>query len=482
MPLFAGLDLGTTHTKLVVLDEAGNLLHQAKSSYSKSTTAALDPLEVRELAVNLLLDAFSVIGQRDTPLYLSVSAAMHSLMLVDEGAQPLTPLSTWADTTSLPLVTQYKKDPQIRQLVAETGTPFHPMTPFAKLWQYRLNNSVLLDRAFKCIGIKEFIWFHFTGVWETDCSMAAATGMYDPVQGSWHPVAMELTGLQPAQLPEIHPVDHIGATFLLPTNGLQVIPVLGGSDGCLAQIGSKAMLPGTASLTIGTSGAMRVVQSHFISDPDSGLFSYQLDKEHYICGGPTNNGGIVLQWWEEDVMGKKAPLGQLLDQFEKEAASVVPGCEGLVCLPYFGGERAPVWDAGASGIFAGVLFQHRQAHFKRALVEGICFIFRQLLDRIETVHGPVHRIIASGGFTQSAWWVQVMSDVLQRPVELASEDADASALGAIAIAMKAAGKLNGWTELELARGVGHQTFNPDPELSLIYNNQYQQFLRLCHFS
>ncbi|MCG7860488.1 hypothetical protein MD537_26130, partial [Flavihumibacter sediminis] len=92
--------------------------------------------------------------------------------------------------------------------------------------------------------------------------------------------------------------------------------------------------------------------------------------------------------------------------------------------------------------------QHRQAHFKRALVEGICFIFRQLLERIEKVHGPVHRIVASGGFTRSRWWVQVMSDVLERTIDVGEEDADASALGAIAIAMKATGFLTKWTELE----------------------------------
>ena len=140
MPLFAGLDLGTTHTKLVVLDEKGNLLHQAKSSYTKGTTTELDPQEIRDLAENLLQNAFSVIGKRDTVLYLSLSAAMHSLMLVDEQANPLTPLSTWADTSSLLLVNQYKKDPRVRKLVSETGTPFHPMTPLAKLWLRKLGS------------------------------------------------------------------------------------------------------------------------------------------------------------------------------------------------------------------------------------------------------------------------------------------------------------------------------------------------------
>ena len=481
MPLFAGLDLGTTHTKLVVLDERGNLLHQAKSSYKNGTTIELDPQEILVLAKQLLEDAFSVIDPRDSIIYLSLSAAMHSLMLVNENAVPISSLTTWADTSSLTLVNEYKADSRIHTLVKETGTPFHPMSPLAKLWQLKESNTVLLNQAYKCIGIKEFIWFHFTGAWETDCSMASATGMYDPVKGDWHPLALELTGVRKDQLPVVQAIDWVRKESRLQIEGCQLLHVLGGSDGCLAQIGSKAMRPGTASLTIGTSGAIRMVQPNFVADPDSGLFSYQLDTTHFVCGGPTNNGGIVLQWWEEEIMGKSAPLGMLLDQFEEEAASVIPGCEGLVCLPYFGGERAPVWNAGATGIFAGIRFQHRQAHFKRALVEGICFIFRQLLERIEKVYGPVQSIKASGGFTKSAWWVQVMSDVLERTIEVGEEEADASALGAIAIGMKAAGYLKEWTELEEVLAFTYHTVHPAAANRQVYRNQYQEFLRLCHF-
>lgn len=481
MLLFAGLDLGTTHTKIVVLDTQGRLLHQAKSSYKNGNTTALDPLEIQDLALQLIAEAVSVIPDYDASWYISISAAMHSLMLVDAVGHPLTSLSTWADTSSLELVNLYKNDPSIRNLVAETGTPFHPMTPFARLWQMRIGQPDLLNSAFKCVGIKEFIWHQLTGYWETDPSIATATGMYSPIALRWHPEAILRTGLRMDQLPEIRPVEWMRESRLPLSSSPNIHFVLGGSDGCLAQIGSRAMHPGTASLTIGTSGAMRVVQPHFNAEPDNGLFSYKLDEHHYICGGPTNNGGIVLQWWEEKIMGRTAPLGVLLNDFEKEAASVSAGCEGLVCLPYFGGERAPVWDAGASGMFSGIRMHHHQAHFKRAMVEGVCFIFRQLLERIEKNHGPVSRIIASGGFTQSKWWVQVMSDILQRPVDLGEEGADASALGAIAVAMKAAGILKNWTDFETIFPFACRTIKPVNELADLYQHQYLQFLRLCRF-
>lgn len=477
MPLFAGLDLGTTHTKLLVLDETGALVHQSKFPYTKGFGARLDPLELKDLSAQLLTTAFSYLQERGAVIYLAISAAMHSLMLVDERCMPISSLTTWADTDSQPVVARRLRETGIQAIVQETGTPFHPMTPLAKLLAFREQEPDLLDRAYKCIGIKEFIWYHLTGRWETDVSMAAATGLYDPLVQAWHPLALELTGVRYDQLPEIRAVDWTIASIF---NQQPVFFVLGGSDGCLAQVGSCAMRTGVASLTIGTSGAMRVVQPAFQKNTFNGLFSYQLDQQHYVCGGPTNNGGIVLQWWQEKIMGETASLQSMLNDFEEEASSVAPGCEGLVCLPYFGGERAPVWDADASGIFAGVKLRHQQAHFKRSMVEGICFIFRQLMERIESRYGSVEKIIVSGGFTQSAWWVQVLADILERPVHVNSEDADASALGAIGVALKAAGQITEWTDMETWLPFNYTVCAPDETLSIVYQNQYQQFLRLCH--
>jgi gluconokinase len=490
MRLFAGLDIGTTHTKILLLDESGQLIHQAKSSYTHGFGARLNPLELRDISFRLL-DSVSKFVNPDDTLYCAFSAAMHSLLLVDKEGNPISELRTWADTESQPVVAQLRNDPAVLQLVEETGTPFHPMTPLAKMLWMRRQSPELLDSAFQCIGIKEFIWYHLTGSWETDCSMAAATGLYDPLLQDWHPLALQLTAVRKEQLPAIRPVhweaepNPVSETGNQPAELVQASSrirfVLGGSDGCLAQIGSGAMKPRVASLTIGTSGAMRVVQPEFRRGAFNGLFAYQLDPGHYICGGPTNNGGIVLQWWEENVLGKNAGVQQMLEGLEQEISSVPPGADGLVCLPYFAGERAPVWNADASGIFAGVRLHHKQAHFKRAMVEGMCFIFRQLLERIEERYGALEEIILSGGFTQSGQWVQLLADILERPLMVEKEQADASALGAVAVALKAAGICKNWTDAERWLLRSYTICEPNPQHKSIYQNQYQQFLRLCLF-
>ncbi len=117
------------------------------------------------------------------------------------------------------------------------------------------------------------------------------------------------------------------------------------------------------------------------------------------------------------------------------------GAEGLVFLPYVQGERAPVWDAEAKGVFFGIHARHTQAHFMRAIVEGINFALYQVTQSLEETIGPVTNIYASGGFTRSPHWLQWMADLFGKKI-IVSSAADASATGAAILGLKAIGEIN----------------------------------------
>lgn len=485
MPLFAGLDIGTTHTKLIICDSKVNVLFQAKQGYTRGFGDTLDCIEIRDAVTALLGKATASGVCTGQHLVISLSTAMHSLVLLDENAAPITPLYTWADTRSQPMVKEWENDHLVQQLFFETGTPFHPMSPFCKLAWMKKSSPELLDLAFKAVGIKEYLWFLITGLWQVDYSIASASGLFSQQTMQWHQDALKLAGLRTGQLAEPVPVTHafnssqsgLAASCGLPTGTSWVI---GSSDGVLAQVGSGALKRGVATLTIGTSGAIRVLIPAFKTDPGKELFTYHLDNEHSVSGAAINNGGIVLQWWQQQVMELSDDLPTALGKFTGSAASVKPGSEGLVCLPWFGGERAPVWDAAATGIFAGVRNTHQQAHFKRAIVEGICFSFRQLLEKLEKTFGPIHQIYAGGGFTGSKWWIQLMADILERPL-LVRDDADSSALGAVAVGMKSQGLIQQWEDFSSLVSGSMESYNPNVQDTSAYYTNYQVFLRLCRF-
>jgi gluconokinase len=232
--------------------------------------------------------------------------------------------------------------------------------------------------------------------------------------------------------------------------------IIGGSDGCLAQWGCGAMRPGEMSVTIGTSAAVRMASASHQYDPKGRIFNYRLDEENYVAGGATNNGAVLLSWFAENVEHVVPDS----DAFIREAFSV-GSSEGLIFLPYVLGERAPIYDPHARGVFFGIGVNHTRAHFKRAMLEGICWSLSTIRDALEEVVHPVSRIVASGGFVQSDEWVQLLADILGRPVDVDSRN-DASALGAALTGFRALG-----VEAKFPRGTGKR-FLPDPERAGYY--------------
>jgi gluconokinase len=230
------------------------------------------------------------------------------------------------------------------------------------------------------------------------------------------------------------------------------------------------MAPGIAALTIGTSGAVRITTPKPILEFPAMLFSYVLDETRFVCGGPVNNGGNVLQWLIRKFWGRKAGTELDYAAFFEQIQTVAAGSEGLLFLPYIYGERAPVWDEHAKGAFLGVTEDHSTAHFLRAGLEGICFALRQVVEMLETSTAPLHEVHVSGGFTQSPEWVQLLANVLGKTLTV-HEAADASAFGGALMAMKAAG----WTNGYLASNTSKRSFSPDSSCYEAYERSYQIF-------
>lgn len=477
MNYFAGIDIGTTHTKLVVVDAQLRLLGQWKRGYRQGFGDRLNATEIRAHCIDLLEEAAAVLPPAGV-LFVGFSAAMHSLVPVDKNGEALGDLVTWADNNSQPWVEAHRD--AAHMLFMATGTPFHSMTPLAKLGYWRQVNPELWQRMHMAVGIKEFVWFHLANEWVVDHSIASATGLFDIDARTWFPPALALAGIGEERLPM--PVSVLHASPLrcaIPGLTCPVYLVIGGSDGCLAQLGSNLLQPGAAALTIGTSGAIRVTRPSAERDPSGQLFTYILDDELYVQGAPMNNGGLALQWWNHDVMQGGLDPAATMQAFEKDLAATPAGAEGLLCIPWFAGERAPVWNASARGSFHFVSTRHGHAHFGRAVLEGICLQFRLLAELLERQAGTLSSLYASGGFTASTAWLQLMADVMQRPLYVPASPVDASALGAIAMAMRVAGQCADWSAFAAINRQPEDRYHGQEPTKKIYDTQFDIFKALC---
>lgn len=480
MRYVVGIDIGTTSTKAVAFTAGGEVLGSAGASYPVFTDGdgrhELDPDQLFD-AVSSVLSAVRGYGELEA---VSFSCAMHSLILVDGEGRPLTRAMTWADLRSEAYAAALKGSEVGSRIYRQTGTPIHAMSPLCKLLWLKDKQPVLFRQAAHFIGIKEYIWWRLFGKYQVDLSIASATGLLDIRAFGWNAESLALAGVAVAQLSEPVSCMH-SESALLPawrSLGLPVgLPfVIGASDGCLANLGTGAVGAGATALTIGTSGAVRMAAARPEYDERERLFSYILDKQLYICGGATNNGGNAVQWYADLVLGHGGWDAAALDRLVAGAEGVPAGCEGLIFLPYLLGERAPIWDADAKGVFFGIRAIHGQAHFTRALLEGISYGLRQIGASLEETIGPIGEIYASGGFTRNVFWLQLMADVFLKKVHVTAQ-ADASAIGAAMLGWHALGV---FSSLEAAASLAkvEATYEPDAARHDLYQRNYLLFVEL----
>lgn len=224
--------------------------------------------------------------------------------------------------------------------------------------------------------------------------------------------------------------------------------VLGASDGALANLGSGLFDAKNMAVTIGTSGAARITVNKYKTDKQQRLFCYYIQKEMYILGGAVNNGGVALQWLIEKILQRNFKDEKVFKKIFKEATEIEAGSGGLIFLPYLNGERSPMWDENAKGALIGLTSFHKQANIIKAVLEGICFALLDITNAIEETSGSIEKIYLSGGIIKSKEWVQMFANITGKNI-IINDAADASALGAAFVGMKAVGLLDDFTKSNL---------------------------------
>jgi gluconokinase len=484
MKYIIAIDLGTTHCKAITVDE------NAKTIQSfKATLNSIQPQEsyyeqnaekIFQTVLQLLKRSLQNLDQNEIAC-ISFSAAMHSLLVIDENGEPLTNAITWADTRSKKYAQQLRNSEQGKNIYRQTGTAIHAMSPLCKIIFFKNEEPELFAKAHKFISIKEYIFFRLFKKFIVDVGIASSSGMYDIYNNCWYKESLNVAGIDENKLSHVVNATH-KEKDLLPEmkHFLQLtaeIPfVCGGNDGCLANLGSGSLQTNEAALTIGTSGAVRVtIPKPGITD-GNGLFRYLLTNEIYVMGGPINNGGIALQWFAENFLQIKIADNNDLKKVLALAADAPPGSEDVYFLPYLLGERAPVWNEDACGMFYGLRMHHKKEHLTRAVIEGITFSLLQILNSIESANIVIEQIHISGIVTQSEWWMQLIADIFGKKILFTGGD-DASATGAAFIGMYATGIIPDLSDVSSFLKT-KKIFTPDETIHLLYQKHYKLYTSL----
>lgn len=453
-PYLIGIDIGTGSAKAIAMNYVGDVIHTAQVSYPTLHPKQGYHEQVPEIIWQAFLKCIFLITQHQekSPVAVSLSSAMHSIIPVDKNGHALMQMIIWADNRSASIATKIHQSSAAEMIYEQTGTPIHAMSPLCKLQWLKTHEPDLFNNTFKFISIKEFIWYKLFKRFEVDYSIASATGLLDIEKLTWNENALDVAMIKTEQLSTlVNPTHHLSS---MDDNLCKQMGVsegtpffIGASDGCLANVGSFATDEGVMALTIGTSGAVRITRKSPILNFEAMTFNYRLDDTAYICGGPTNNGGVILKWYAENFLGKKlenpGDYALLLNTLIKSN----PGSEGLIFLPYVLGERAPIWNSDACGVFFGIRGHHNQSHFTRAVIEGISMALYDIAHRMIENGLSFKQIHVSGGFIHSHVWLQILANIFGKKICLINT-ADASAIGAAYLAMKALGLIDHYNQLK----------------------------------
>ncbi|WP_420151761.1 gluconokinase [Spirosoma sp.] len=480
MNCIVGVDVGTTNVKALAmpLDLSKIVAHASAPVTTLNPEpgyAEQDPSEIWTAFEQVMSEVCREAKKKKyTITHVAFCTAMHSLLPMDVTGSPMGNAILWSDNRAEAEATALRTTQADlgKAIYKETGTPLHPMIPLCKLAWMRENDPRLLRRTAHFGSIKEFLWHKLTGEFEVDFSIATATGLFNESKREWSEKAMEYAGVRSDQLSVPVPTTYQRAYQPTPETkkiGLDkdVSLVIGASDGCLANLGAGAIKPRTATLTIGTSGAIRQTVRKPLRDEEGRLFCYYLDEGYYVVGGPTNNGGNVLEWVTEKL------TQQSTKTVLKEAGTIPPGSDGLVFLPYLQGERAPLWDASVRGAYLHVDWQHTQAHFARASLEGVLFNLLSINELLTRQTDSARVIHANGGFAQSTLWVQMLADMAGIPVRL-NESNESGSMGAMLLTLKAIGDVKTLDEAAERVAFG-DTFQPDVERNKSYRKAFTQW-------
>lgn len=488
---YLGIDIGTTSTKAILYTKQGEVVTSHTINYPLHTPNPLiaeqNPDEIVDAVLGTIREAIRKSDMSTNQLkFISFSSAMHSLIAVDKDGELLTNSITWADTRSAEYAKEINEQHNGHEIYLRTGTPVHAMSPLAKLVWLKAEKPAIFEKTTKFISIKEYVFYKFFGRFLIDYSIASATGLFNLQSLDWDAEALQLAGITRQQLSEIVPTTYqLTGVKKEYESYMGIDPnipfIIGASDGVLSNLGVNAIEPGVVAVTIGTSGAIRTVYNQPKTDPKGRIFCYALTENHWVIGGPVNNGGIVLRWLRDEFAAAEVETANRLgidayDVLTKIASGVNPGSDGLIFHPYMTGERAPLWNANARGSFFGLSIHHKKQHMIRAVLEGTIYNLYTVLLALEELTGEPKRIQATGGFARSEMWRQLMADIFDKPV-IVPESYESSCLGAVVLGMYATGEIDNFSIVSEMVG-NTNTHYPSEESTAVYRELLPIFIRL----
>jgi gluconokinase len=445
-PFVLALDIVTSSTRALIFDRRGQTLRDSESQLGFDLVATPDG--GAEVDAAMLFDIVcrsidDVLARVQVPISaVGISCFWHSLLGLNGRGEPTTPVYLWADTRSRAEVDAIKREFDPAELWRRTGCFVHSSYWPGKLRWLRNSAQGPYRETRQWVAFSDYLLGELFDAEGTTVSMASSTAMLNAASQRWDDMAIAAAGIDAKTLPVIvdqrQPLSALAGTYRDRWPALTECPWFRGiGDGACANVGSGGIGPDRIALTVGTSGAVRMVSPLAVgiapSAPDT-LWTYRLDNERAVVGAAISNGGVVVDW-----LAGLTRLDFSSDEMAA-AAAIAPDAHGLTMLPYLAGERAPIWSDWVSGAAVGLRLATTASDLLRAGMESVAYCLAALYEDLATQAVAEHNIVANGGaILRSPAWLQMLADVLQHPILALPAEEESSARGAALMALEFSG-------------------------------------------
>jgi len=416
---------------------------------------------------------------------LTFSGQMMGCVAVDRRARPLRNAMIWADTRAGAQVNWMSQQMDVHTLYRLTGHRLSSSYSLAKILWLRDNEPELFHSTHKFLQAKDAIVARLTGEFVTDPSDASGTNLYDLECGTWSAQILAVANLDVSLLPAIHASTAVVGVVLSAVSAEVGIPagtpvVIGGGDGACAAVGAGVIMQGTAYNYLGSSAWISLASSQPVYDPAQRVFTFA----HLVPGlfapmGTMQAAGASYQWARNqlgaaEVHGAAKSGMSAYELLDHQAGLSPPGANGVLFLPYLLGERSPRWNPNARGAFLGLSIQHTRSDLLRAVLEGVAYNLRIILDVLIAQGASISTVRVIGGGAQGRLWNQILADVYNLPIYRLKLAEEATSMGAAVAGGIGVGLYSSW-EMALQMNSVAETFVPDNSHSEIYKRRIDMF-------
>lgn len=479
--LLLGIDIGTSACKVAVFDEDGAVLAQANKDYRvyypENGWAEQDPEEwwsaicegIKEILVEKKVSADEICG-------IGVDGQSWSAIPVDRDGNVLYRTPIWMDTRARDICDRIKREEFAEEIFETAGNDFLPSYTTPKMLWFKEERPEVFRNTYKFLQSNSYIVYKLTDQMSQDCSQGYGIHFFDMNRLTYREELANRLGLSQELVPALYGCDEVVGEVsekAAKLTGLKAgTPVVaGGLDAACGTLGAGVYQVGQTQEQGGQAGGMSICTDRALAHKKLILGTHVVPGLWLLQGGTVGGGG-TLKWFRQE-LGQ----GMSFDELTKEAEKVPAGSEGVLFLPYMAGERSPIWNPDAKGVFYGLSYDKTRGHMIRAVLEGVAFSLEHNLRTAKETGAEAGILNAMGGAANSLLWTQIKADVTGKTIQVPASDT-ATTLGAALLAGVGCGIYKDYDEAVRRTIKITRVQEPDMERHEIYKDAMERYLKL----